>query len=214
MDFASLIESERCVWFFTIKGVVNMFGSCWVESDKAEDGRRKRLIHRHTLLRRFLHYKPPKTPPPLAPPSPPNPPKKSQTFTHQSSTWHDPYSWMSGLNDRVAMRHMDIYMEQEEKYLEVVMMNTERLQSKLQSEMGSRLQYDLSTPPLMWSPWLYYRRVEEGKSYLVLCRRLLKLNDEFVSNKSPFRRKRRRFVTIPLISTRPIAAVRSTGFSE
>ncbi|KAM7257097.1 hypothetical protein ACFE04_012838 [Oxalis oulophora] len=117
---------------------------------------------------------------------------------------------MSGLNDRVAMRHMDIYMEQEEKYLEVVMMNTERLQSKLQSEMGSRLQYDLSTPPLMWSPWLYYRRVEEGKPYPVLCRRLLKLNDEFVSNKSPFRRERRRFVTIPLISTRPIAAVRST----
>ncbi|KAM7250735.1 hypothetical protein ACFE04_022618 [Oxalis oulophora] len=143
--------------------------------------------HRHTLLlRRFLHYKPPKTPPPPAPPSPPNPPKKPQTFTHQSSTWHDPYSWMSSLNDRVAMRHMDIYMEQEEKYLEAVIMNTDRLQSKLQSEMGSRLQYDLSTPPLMWGPWLYYRRVEEGKPYPVLCRRLVKLNDEFVSNKSPF----------------------------
>ncbi|KAM7276933.1 hypothetical protein ACFE04_018799 [Oxalis oulophora] len=93
---------------------------------------------------------------------------------------------MSSLNDRVAMRHMDIYMEQEEKYLEAVMMNTERLQSKLQSEMGSRLQYDLSTPPLMWGPWLYYRRVEEEKPYPVLCRRLLKLNDKFVSNKSPF----------------------------
>ncbi|XP_012079141.1 protease 2 isoform X2 [Jatropha curcas] len=33
---------------------------------------------------------------------------------------------------------------------------------------------------------LYYRRVEEGKQYPVLCRRLLSLNEEFISNKSPF----------------------------
>lgn len=60
---------------------------------------------------------------------------------------------MSQLNDKVAMRHMDVYMEQEEKYTEAVMSDTERLQSKLQSEMGSRLSNDLSTPPLRWGPW-------------------------------------------------------------
>ncbi|XP_065876465.1 uncharacterized protein [Euphorbia lathyris] len=32
---------------------------------------------------------------------------------------------------------------------------------------------------------LYYRRVEEGKQYPVLCRRLLSLHEEFISNKSP-----------------------------
>lgn len=32
---------------------------------------------------------------------------------------------------------------------------------------------------------LYYRRVEEGKQYPVLCRRLAKLNEEFISYKSP-----------------------------
>lgn len=32
---------------------------------------------------------------------------------------------------------------------------------------------------------LYYRRVEEGKQYLVLCRRLVSLNEEFISHKSP-----------------------------
>lgn len=32
---------------------------------------------------------------------------------------------------------------------------------------------------------LYYRRVEEGKQYPVLCRRLVSLNEEFISNKSP-----------------------------
>ncbi|XP_047312351.1 dipeptidyl aminopeptidase BI isoform X2 [Impatiens glandulifera] len=32
---------------------------------------------------------------------------------------------------------------------------------------------------------LYYRRVEEGKQYPVLCRRLASLNEEFISQKSP-----------------------------
>lgn len=32
---------------------------------------------------------------------------------------------------------------------------------------------------------LYYRRVEEGKQYPVLCRRLVSTNEEFISHKSP-----------------------------
>ncbi|CAI9266668.1 unnamed protein product [Lactuca saligna] len=32
---------------------------------------------------------------------------------------------------------------------------------------------------------LYYRRVEEGKQYPLLCRRLASLNEEFISHKSP-----------------------------
>lgn len=83
------------------------------------------------------------------------------------------------------MRHMDVYMEQEEKYTEAFMFGTDRLQAKLQSEMASRMTSELSTPPLRWGPWLYYRRVEEGKQYPVLCRRLASLNEEFISHKSP-----------------------------
>lgn len=92
---------------------------------------------------------------------------------------------MSKLNDKVAMRHMDMYMEQEDKYTEAVMYGTDRLQSKLQSEMASRFAFDLSTPPLRFGPWLYYRRVEEGKQFPVLCRRLASLHDEFISHNSP-----------------------------
>lgn len=99
------------------------------------------------------HYKPPKPATPQAPPKPPKPPKKPQAFTFHDATWEDPYSWMSNLNDKVAMRHMDVYMEQEEKYTEAVMFDTEKLQSKLQSEMAYRLQFDLSTPPIHWGPW-------------------------------------------------------------
>ncbi|XP_044469239.1 dipeptidyl aminopeptidase BI isoform X2 [Mangifera indica] len=144
---------------------------------------RRRYSHRYSLLVR--HYKPQKPPKPPAPPSPPKPPKKVQAFTFHDHTWEDPYSWMSSLNDKVAMRHMDVHMEQEEKYTEAVLSDTERLQSKLQSEMAFRLASELSTPPLRWGPWLYYRRVEEGKQYPVLCRRLAKLNEEFISYKSP-----------------------------
>ncbi|KAM5576356.1 hypothetical protein ABKV19_007292 [Rosa sericea] len=140
----------------------------------------------HLRHLRWAHFKTPKPPkPPESPPKPPNPPQKPETFTLHDHTWHDPYSWMSKLNDKVAMRHMDMYMEQEDKYTEAVMYGTDRLQSKLQSEMASRLSFDLSTPPLKFGPWLYYRRVEEGKQFPVLCRRLASLHDEFISHKSP-----------------------------
>ncbi|CAM8882421.1 unnamed protein product [Rhodiola kirilowii] len=138
-------------------------------------------------LTRSAHKRAPRQPPPppRPPPSPPKPPQKPETFTQHDTTWEDPYSWMSKLSDKVAMRHMDVYMEQEEKYTEAVMSDTDRLQAKLQSEMASRMAADLSTPPLRWGPWLYYRRVEEGKQYPVLCRRLAALNEEFMSYKSP-----------------------------
>ncbi|KAI3437407.1 uncharacterized protein J3R85_005388 [Psidium guajava] len=131
-------------------------------------------------------YKAPRPPPPPPdPPKPPRPPRKPETLALHDATWEDPYSWMSKLNDKVAMRHMDVHMEQEEKYTEAFMSDTDKLQSKLQSEMASRLSFELSTPPFRWGPWLYYRRVEEGKQYPVLCRRLVSLNEEFISHKSP-----------------------------
>ncbi|RAL37215.1 hypothetical protein DM860_004137 [Cuscuta australis] len=133
----------------------------------------------------IAYYRPQKPLPAPSPPSPPKPPKKPANFTLHGESWEDPYNWMSQLNDKVAMRHMDVYMEQEEKYTEAVMSDTERLQSKLQSEMASRMANDLSTPPLRWGPWLYYRRVEEGKQYPVLCRRLASTNAEFISHVSP-----------------------------
>ncbi|KAL7611071.1 hypothetical protein Lser_V15G11407 [Lactuca serriola] len=37
------------------------------------------------------------------------------------------------------MRHMDVYMEQEEKYTKAILADTDRLQSKLQPEMASRM---------------------------------------------------------------------------
>ncbi|KAI4325505.1 hypothetical protein MLD38_030896 [Melastoma candidum] len=146
---------------------------------------------RHNLRRlglRYIHiprYKHPEPQPPPDPAKPPNPPKKPQTFSFNGFTWEDDYAWMSNLNDKVAMRHLDMVMEQEENYLEAVMWGTEKLQAKLQSEMAPRFSPDLSTPPVKLGPWLYYRRVEEGKQYPVLCRRLVSLQEKFISNEDP-----------------------------
>ncbi|OAY84613.1 Dipeptidyl aminopeptidase BI [Ananas comosus] len=144
------------------------------------------------LLRRLLHRRgtKPRTspPPPLPPPpTPPKPPQKPVPFTVHGVTWNDPYSWMSSLSDSVAMRHMDVYMEQEEKYAEAAMAaaGADRLVRKLQIEMAPRLASELSTPPVRWGPWLYYRRVEEGKQYPVLCRRSATLHQEFISYSEP-----------------------------
>ncbi|XP_010255071.1 PREDICTED: uncharacterized protein LOC104595842 isoform X2 [Nelumbo nucifera] len=112
----------------------------------------RRLLHLSNVVSyiRFAHSKPPKPP---SPPTPPKPPQKPVSFTFHDETWEDPYSWMSNLSDKVAMRHMDVYMEQEEKYTEAVMSDSDRLQRKLQSEMASRMTSDLSSPPVRWGPW-------------------------------------------------------------
>ena len=114
----------------------------------------KPLLRPHLRRLRWAHSKAPKPPkPPESPPKPPNPPQKPETFTLHQHTWQDPYSWMSKLNDKVAMRHMDMYMEQEDNYTQAVMFGSDRLQSKLQSEMASRLSFELSTPPVKFGPW-------------------------------------------------------------
>ncbi|KAL5819500.1 hypothetical protein ACOSQ4_023342 [Xanthoceras sorbifolium] len=117
------------------------------------------ILHRHNHQRYLIHLCHSKPLKPAAAPPPPSLPKPP---------------WMSSLNDKVAMWHMDMYMEQEKKYTEAVLSDTERLQSKLQLEMASRLAFDLSTPPLQW-----------GCTIGVLCRRLASLNEEFISHKSP-----------------------------
>ncbi|XP_073115844.1 uncharacterized protein [Elaeis guineensis] len=136
---------------------------------------------------RFAHRRAAKPAPPIPPPTPPRPPQKPVPFTVHGVTWHDPFSWMSNLSDNVAMRHMDVYIEQEEKYTEAVLATTgaDRLQRKLQIEMAPRMASDLCTPPVRWGPWLYYRRMEEGKQYPVLCRRLARLHEEFISYSEP-----------------------------
>ncbi|XP_028550624.1 uncharacterized protein LOC110111189 [Dendrobium catenatum] len=145
----------------------------------------RRFAHRRAVADATLVK--PQSGPPSPPPTPPRPPQKPIPFTMHGFTWHDPYSWMSNLSDSVSMRHMDVYMEQEEKYAEAVMIaaDADRLQRKIQIEMAPRMSSDLCSPPVRWGPWLYYSRVEEGKPFPVLCRRKASLQEEFISYNTP-----------------------------
>ncbi|XP_078430569.1 prolyl oligopeptidase family protein isoform X2 [Wolffia australiana] len=155
--------------------------------------RRRRAVSRALLpLVRFTSReadggKRRRRPPPPPPPKPPRPPQKPASFTFHDFTWQDSYSWMADLQDGVATRHMDAYMEQEEQYTDDVMasLGAERLLLKLQSEMAVRLASDVCTPPVRWGPWIYYTRVEEGKQYPILCRQSASVNEEFVSYNDP-----------------------------
>ncbi|KAF3323978.1 prolyl endopeptidase-like protein [Carex littledalei] len=145
------------------------------------------MVSRRLIHRRATKTSKPQPPPLPPPPSPPKPPQKPTPVSLHGETLQDPYAWMSSLSDTVAMRHMDLHMEQEEKYTEAVLasLGADRLVRKLQIEMAPRLASDLSTPPVRWGPWLYYRRVEEGKQYPVLCRRKASLHEEFISYSDP-----------------------------
>ncbi|KAL5201135.1 hypothetical protein ABZP36_035489 [Zizania latifolia] len=147
------------------------------------------LLPRLLLLRRHVHRRsrPASAPPPPPPPAPPRPPQKPEPVSIHGETWHDSYAWMGALSDAAAMRHMDVHMEAEEKYAEACFaaVGADRLARKLQLEMASRLASDVCTPPVRWGPWLYYRRVDEGKQYPVLCRRSAALHGEFISYSDP-----------------------------
>ncbi|CAL1378823.1 unnamed protein product [Linum trigynum] len=66
---------------------------------------------------------------------------------------------MSRLSDVVVRLYINVQMEQEEKYTEAIVAGVETLQSKLQTEMASRIQFDLqhyvnflySSPFLIWN---------------------------------------------------------------
>lgn len=130
---------------------------------------------------------PPPPPPPPFPssPTPPKPPQKPISVTMHGLTWQDPYSWMTDVEDQVSMRHMEVHLDKEDEYTAEVMASSLRLQDKLQSEMSVRMASDLCSPPVKWGPWLYYRRMEDGKEYPILCRRSARLHEEFVTHSTP-----------------------------
>ncbi|KAI4357962.1 hypothetical protein L6164_001874 [Bauhinia variegata] len=107
---------------------------------------------------------------PFAPPqqSPPVPKKVPFTVSVHGNTLQDPYHWMSNTEDPDFIE----YLNQENSYAEAFMADANKLQSKLSSEMRSRIPAKISTPPERWGPWLYYQYIPEGKENPVLCRRL------------------------------------------
>ena len=79
----------------------------------------------------------------------------------------DNYYW---LNERENPEVID-YLEQENRYQEEMMKDTEDLQKELYDEIVGRIKQDDVSYPIKRNGYYYYSRYEEGKEYPVYCRR-------------------------------------------
>lgn len=83
--------------------------------------------------------------------SPPLPKKVPFKVSAHGRTWDDPYHWMCDTKDPEFVR----YLHEENSYTEAFMADTIDLQSRMVSEMKSRLPTKISTPPERWGPWYF-----------------------------------------------------------
>ncbi|PIA57631.1 hypothetical protein AQUCO_00600389v1 [Aquilegia coerulea] len=109
--------------------------------------------------------------------TPPIPKRIPFEVSIHGKTWQDPYHWMSNTKDPDLLT----YLNQENSYTEAFMADTVNLQKILFEEMKSRMPPEISTPPELWGPWLYYQYIPEGKEFPVLCRKLATQNDGWVN---------------------------------
>ncbi len=79
----------------------------------------------------------------------------------------DNYYW---LNERENPEVIS-YLEDENRYQEEMMKDTEPLQNKLYDEIVGRIKQDDVSYPVKRNGYYYYSRYEEGKEYPVYCRR-------------------------------------------
>lgn len=79
----------------------------------------------------------------------------------------DNYFW---LNERENPEVIN-YLEEENKYSDFLMKDTEQLQEDLYEEMKSRYKKDDQSLPYFFNEYWYIVRYEEGKEYPIFCRR-------------------------------------------
>ncbi|MEW6711734.1 MAG: oligopeptidase B, partial [Candidatus Riflebacteria bacterium] len=104
--------------------------------------------------------------------SPPKAKTQVKTTEFHGQKLLDPYFWLREKENKDVIR----YLNEENRYTEAVMKDTDELQKQLFEEMKSRIrETDLSVPEKM-GPYYYYSRTEEGKQYRIHCRKLTEPN--------------------------------------
>ena len=79
----------------------------------------------------------------------------------------DDYYWLNERDNPEVIA----YLEEENRYQEVMMKDTEPLQQKIYDEIVGRIKQDDVSYPVKRNGYYYYSRYEEGKEYPVYCRR-------------------------------------------
>jgi oligopeptidase B len=98
---------------------------------------------------------------------PPVAPIKPHKLEHHGVTRIDNYHWM---RDRQNPAVTD-YLEAENKYLQESLAHTQDLQRTLVAEFKTRIKQDDISVPYRRDDYYYYRRMETGKNYPILCRK-------------------------------------------
>ena len=100
--------------------------------------------------------------------------KINKTLEIHGNTRVDPYFW---LNERENPKVKE-YLEEENKYADSVMKDTENLQEILFEEMKARYKKDDSSLPYLFNEYWYIVRYEDGKEYPIFCRKHLSLDQQ------------------------------------
>jgi hypothetical protein len=100
-------------------------------------------------------------------PQPPVAEKIKKEFQEFGKTRVDNYYW---LKERENPKVAD-YLKAENEYLRAVLKPTEALQEKLYQEIVGRIKPTDLSVPYRDNGYYYYTRFEEGKEYLVYCRK-------------------------------------------
>jgi oligopeptidase B len=90
-----------------------------------------------------------------------------RAVTMHGDTRDDPYYW---LRDR-ANPEVIAYLNAENAYLEQSLQHTQPLQEQLYAEMRGRIKEVDASVPMQRDDYYYYTRMEQGRQYLIHCRK-------------------------------------------
>ncbi len=79
----------------------------------------------------------------------------------------DPYFWLRNKETDDVIQ----YLKEENKYAEKIMEDTKEFQEKLYLEMKGRIKETDESVPIKIDDYYYYTRTEEGKNYVIHCRK-------------------------------------------
>ena len=102
-------------------------------------------------------------------------PKKIETVLEKHGDVRvDPYYWLNQRENPEVIQ----YLEEENKYADEVMKDTESLQSLLFEEMKARYKKDDESLPYFFNGYWYIVRYEEGREYPIFSRKFQTLENE------------------------------------
>ncbi|MEW5924055.1 MAG: S9 family peptidase, partial [Candidatus Zixiibacteriota bacterium] len=107
-------------------------------------------------------------------PKPPVAARVAQVDTVLGHERTDDYYWLRNKENPEVIA----YLEAENAYTEKIMKHTEKLQEELYNEILGRIKETDLTVPISRDNYYYYSRTEEGKQYVIYCRKIGSLEAE------------------------------------